>query len=72
MAATKIYVYGFSGHGTIVTDIARACGYGEVMFLDDSKFDGKNVLKFDLSLEKADVIVAIGDNKIRCIFFFVL
>ena len=65
MAATKIYVYGFSGHGAVVADVARACGYGEVVFLDDSKFDGKSVLKFDPSLEKADVIVAIGDNKIR-------
>ena len=65
MAATKIYVYGFSGHGAVVADIARACGYGEVVFLDDAKFDGKNVLKFDPSLEKADVIVAVGDNKIR-------
>ena len=65
MVATKIYVYGFSGHGAVVADVARACGYGEIVFLDDSKFDGKNVLKFDPSLEKADVIVAIGDNKIR-------
>ena len=65
MAVTKIYVYGFSGHGAVVADVARACGYGEVVFLDDAKFDGKNVLKFDQSLEKADVIVAIGDNKIR-------
>ena len=65
MAATKIYVYGFSGHGAVVADVARACGYGEVVFLDDAKFDGKNVFKFDPSLEKADVIVAIGDNKIR-------
>ena len=65
MVATKIYVYGFSGHGAVVADIARACGYGEVVFLDDAKFDGKNVLKFDPSLEKADVIVAVGDNKIR-------
>jgi len=65
MAVTKIYVYGFSGHGAVVADVARACGYGEVVFLDDAKFDGKNVLKFDPSLEKADVIVAIGDNKIR-------
>ena len=65
MAATKIYVYGFSGHGAVVADVARACGYGEVVFLDDAKFDGKNVLKFDPSLEKADVIVAIGDNEIR-------
>lgn len=65
MAVTKIYVYCFSGHGAVVADVARACGYGEVVFLDDAKFDGKNVLKFDPSLEKADVIVAIGDNKIR-------
>ena len=42
MAATKIYVYGFSGHGAVVADVARACGYGEVVFLDDSKFDGKS------------------------------
>ena len=48
-----------------MADVARACGYAEVAFLDDFKFDGKNVFKFDPSLEKADVIVAIGDNKIR-------
>ena len=60
MAATKIYVYGFSGHGAVVADVARACGYGEVVFLDDAKFDGKNVLKFDPSLEKANVTLLEG------------
>ncbi|MCR4941301.1 MAG: acetyltransferase [Campylobacter sp.] len=60
MAKTKIYIYGQSGHGFVCADIARACGYDEIVFLDD-----KNELKFSENLPKADIIIAIGNNKIR-------
>ena len=60
MANNKIYVYGSSGHGMVVSDIARAVGYTEVILLDDA-----SGLKFSPELEKHDIFIAIGDNAIR-------
>lgn len=60
MAQTKIYIYGASGHGEVVADVARACGYKDIVFLDD-----KSQSKFSPDLEKAPIIIAIGDNKTR-------
>jgi len=31
----SIYIYGVSGHGLVVADIARACGYDDILFIDD-------------------------------------
>lgn len=61
MAKTKkIYIYGASGHGLVVADIARSSGYNEIVFLDDA-----SEFKFSPELEKADIIIAIGQNKTR-------
>ena len=61
MAKTKkIYIYGASGHGLVVADIARSNGYDEIVFLDDA-----SERKFSPELEKADIIIAIGENKTR-------
>ncbi|NLK66984.1 MAG: acetyltransferase [Campylobacteraceae bacterium] len=61
MAQTKsIYIYGASGHGKVIVDIALDSGYKEVIFIDDNKG-----LKFSESLEKFDMIIAIGDNQTR-------
>ncbi|MBF0917565.1 MAG: UDP-N-acetylbacillosamine N-acetyltransferase, partial [Campylobacter sp.] len=61
MAKTKkIYIYGASGHGLVVADIARNNGYDEIVFLDDA-----SERKFSPELEKADIIIAIGQNKTR-------
>ena len=61
MAKTKkIYIYGASGHGLVVADIARNSGYDEIVFLDDA-----SECKFSPELEKADIIIAIGENKTR-------
>lgn len=30
-----IYIYGVSGHGLVVADVARACGYDEIVLIDD-------------------------------------
>ncbi len=56
----RIYLYGQSGHGKVVADIARACGYDEIVFLDDA---GK--LKFSPDLPKADILISIGDCATR-------
>nr|WP_315519214.1 UDP-N-acetylbacillosamine N-acetyltransferase [uncultured Campylobacter sp.] len=61
MAKTKkIYIYGASGHGLVIADIARNNGYDEIVFLDDA-----SERKFSPELEKFDIIIAIGDNKTR-------
>ena len=41
MEKTKIYIYGASGHGKVVCDVAKSAGYKEIVFLDD-----KGELKF--------------------------
>ena len=61
-----IYLYGASGHGLVCADIARACGYDKIIFLDDFKYlKDKQILKFDEKLEKHDIFISIGDAKIR-------
>lgn len=60
MATTKLYIYGASGHGKVVADIAKSVGYSEIVFLDDNSES-----KFTPNLPKADIIIAIGDCNIR-------
>lgn len=60
MEKTKIYIYGASGHGKVVADVAKSVGYKKIIFLDDN-----GELKFNPDLPKFPVIIAIGDNKIR-------
>ncbi|MBE3022761.1 MULTISPECIES: acetyltransferase [Campylobacter] len=61
MARTsQIYIYGASGHGLVIADIAQAVGYEKVVFLDD-----KNEIKFHPNLPKADIVIAIGSNQTR-------
>lgn len=64
----KIYIYGASGHGLVVADIARACGYEDMIFIDDGK---NEFLSFENIKGNVDVPVslAIGDNKIRAKLF---
>ena len=61
----SIYIYGASGHGLVVADIARACGYEDIVFLDDDK--SKGFLTFDDIKENRDYHIAfgIGNNQIR-------
>ena len=61
----SIYIYGASGHGLVVADIARACGYDDVVFVDDDK--SKGFLSFEDIKENRDYHIAfgIGNNQIR-------
>ena len=61
----SIYIYGASGHGLVVEDIAKACGYENIVFLDDDK--SKGFLTFDDIKENRDYHIAfgIGNNQIR-------
>lgn len=58
----KIYLYGFSGHGLVCADVARAMGYEEYLFIDDDEDKG---LKFNPELERADIFISIGSNVAR-------
>ncbi|MCT7597615.1 MULTISPECIES: acetyltransferase [Arcobacteraceae] len=60
-----IYIYGASGHGLVVADIAISCGYEEIIFIDDNK--SKGFLTFENIKENNHIPIAfgIGNNKIR-------
>jgi len=60
----EIYIYGGSGHGLVVADIARACGYKDIIFIDDNIEKYMNFEEISIDT-KTPIIVAIGDNDIR-------
>ena len=61
----RIYIYGASGHGLVVADIAKSCGYENIVFLDDDT--SKGFLTFEDIKENRDYHIAfgIGNNQIR-------
>ena len=60
----KIYIYGASGHGLVVADIAKLCGYKEVIYVDDG--DNDNLSFEDIrSNNKIPLAFGIGDNNVR-------
>ena len=61
----RIYIYGASGHGLVVADIAKSCGYENIVFLDDDT--SKGFLKFEDIKENRDYHISfgIGNNQIR-------
>lgn len=60
----SIYIYGASGHGLVVADIARACGYDDIIFVDDGD---NQYLTFEEISESNSIPISfgIGSNKIR-------
>jgi UDP-N-acetylbacillosamine N-acetyltransferase len=64
----QIYIYGASGHGKVIADIARAMGFKVVAFVDDdeskNEFGGLPCIRAD-KMQKLPVAVAIGSNKAR-------
>ena len=62
----ELFIYGASGHGKVVADIAREIGYKNIKFIDDGENEYLNFDDFIL-LNKKDYPVAlgIGDNEIR-------
>ncbi len=52
-----IYIYGASGHGLVVADIAKSCGYDEILFIDD----GENQYpSFEEIKNCTDIPIALG------------
>jgi len=59
-----IYIYGASGHGLVVADIAKACGYSDTIFIDDApnKFPTFEEIKNN---NHTPIALGIGDNYTR-------
>jgi UDP-N-acetylbacillosamine N-acetyltransferase len=64
----SIYIYGASGHGLVVADIAKACGYENIIFIDDGENEYPT---FDGIKENNQIPIAlgIGNNNIRAKLF---
>ncbi len=68
----SIVIFGASGHGKVVADIAKKNGYTEIVFLDDNELlkecNGYPVVGTSQDASKyraSDYIVAIGNARIR-------
>lgn len=69
----RLVIIGASGHGKVCADVAKLCGYGEIVFLDDdTKRDfcaGYKVVgtrnDYRSYVEAADFFVAVGRSEIR-------
>ena len=64
----SIYIYGASGHGLVVADIAKACGYNDIIFIDDGDNEYLSFNDFKYK-NKIPLAFGIGDNKIRSELF---
>lgn len=60
----SIAVYGASGHGKVVADIAMTNGYDEVIFIDDGDNTYLNFQEY-IKLYTYPIALGIGDNNIR-------
>lgn len=63
----SIYIYGASGHGLVVADIAKACGYKNIIFVDDG--DNEYPSFIELRDKNSPICFGIGDNKTRKILY---
>lgn len=64
----SICIYGASGHGLVVADIARACGYDDIIFVDDGDNEYPS---FDDIKRTSSISIAfgVGSNIIRAKLF---
>ncbi|MEA1916216.1 MAG: acetyltransferase [Campylobacterota bacterium] len=61
---SDIFIYGASGHGEVVSDVAKACGYKNIIFIDDGK---SNFQSFEdvKSQNHIPIAFGIGENRTR-------
>jgi len=62
----KIAIYGKSGHGKVLADIARARGFKEILWIDDDpKKEALRFLDFYEFYHDVPVLLGVGDNHTR-------
>lgn len=59
-----IAIYGASGHGKVVADIAKTNGYDQVIFIDDGDNEYITFEEY-IKLYNYPIALGIGNNKIR-------
>lgn len=64
----SIYIYGASGHGLVVADIARVCGYDNVLWIDDGDNEYPSFEEVDKALP-IPIAIGIGNNQLRANIF---
>ena len=70
----KIAIYGKSGHGKVIADIAKLCEYDEIIFIDDD-LNKNDVMSYEMFKEiysDVEVVIGIGDNFTRKKIFEIL
>jgi UDP-N-acetylbacillosamine N-acetyltransferase len=60
----SLYIYGASGHGLVVADIARACGYDDIIYVDDGANDHQTFEEIKKS-NHIPIAFGVGNNTIR-------
>lgn len=62
-----LVIIGAGGHGRVIADIAKLCGYQEIVFLDDAQIEGVagKVCDYTKYIQTSDFVVGIGNNSIR-------
>jgi len=60
----EIYIYGASGHGLVVADIARLCGYNKILFIDDGNNEYPSFEDIKNN-QHIPIAFGIGHNNIR-------
>ena len=63
----EILIYGASGHGLVVSDIARACGYEKIILIDDGENDYPCFE--EIKDRCGHMALGIGSNHIRQLLF---
>jgi len=64
MEKTKLFIYGASGHGKVVADIAKNNGFKKIIFVDDG--DNQYSTFEDIKTQNnIPIALGIGDNVIR-------
>ena len=65
----RLIIIGASGHGKVVADIAKHCGYNEIVFLDDNESiktcGGFPVIGKTDNIPDGDLFIAVGKTDIR-------
>lgn len=66
MAITEIFVYGTGGHGKVVADIVRSCGYTLAGWIDDNPAAAVHTWEtFRLAHPSGAIALGIGNNTLR-------
>ena len=61
----KIAIYGASGHGKVVADIAKSNGYDDILFIDDGLTEHLSFETFVQTQKGIPVALGVGDASIR-------